>query len=555
MAKKNIEDNTSSEIFVNNSRNNWIISVKWEIKQKLEKIDSFYLKVINLEKIDGFEWFIKHRLDLIDILNDYFSWELVWEDDDFIEFFNKSMYWKLDEEKYFPKQIKKFNDLLLRKNLLLKKLIKITLESGVYDEFLNQEEISDFINILDSEVFHLFDKIFFKLQENIKKYKQNYLDKNWNLIYSWKLVYGGIWKNWFLSYKDFLSKDDLEKFSNFDFWILKQKYLRDYLKKFQEIFLSWTTDYDKWLELAEDEMQTWKNINWNIWIVWSMEDYGFTWVLIDPELEIFIKKPSIEYAKKASDLSQKFFWESYRMNETKYANVEPIMSSWVVSFKRVLWKNFHNDKSIQNKYWMYWYSIESRLKWSDWVLNDAKKVLWELKELDYLNYWKKDIEHTWQHEFGHNLFKSKNTFKYSEQSLLEEIKANLFNILFKYEKINKQNLDKEEIILEIEYILAENIRRFKNLNDSSLIKYILSAKLQIQKLFENEIVYWWDDWLIKINPSKNNLKLFYWDMKDFLYLTKEIYEKGDLEKEKIIIKEIEDKFDENLERIIKFLKK
>jgi hypothetical protein len=43
------------------------------------------------------------------------------------------------------------------------------------------------------------------------------------------------------------------------------------------------------------------------------------------------------------------------------------------------------------------------------------------------------------------------------------------------------------------------------------------------------------------------------DMKDFLYITKNIYEKNDDDKEKMIINEINSNFEENLLKIKKLL--
>jgi hypothetical protein len=47
--------------------------------------------------------------------------------------------------------------------------------------------------------------------------------------------------------------------------------------------------------------------------------------------------------------------------------------------------------------------------------------------------------------------------------LLEENKANLFYFLFKYENIKDNDFSDENIILDIEHIITENVRRFKNL--------------------------------------------------------------------------------------------
>ncbi len=519
-----------------------------------KQVDNIFInlwKIEEFENVKDFDWFIEHRNKLIHILNSLFDHELVWETDDFIDFFNKWMSWKLDENIYTKEKINKFNNLLLNKNLLLKKITLITLENWIYDEFLSENEVCDYINILKSGIFDLFDKIYFKIKDSIDLFKNQFIDENWNNTYTWKLSYWWLTKDWIVGFNYFADKSDLEKFWQFDFSIIKQEALRKYLIKFQELFISWITNYDEWIKLADFEMDTWNDINSNIWIVWSMEEYWLTWILIDPELEFFIKKPTLEYANKASDLSLTYFNDSYNMEDTKYSNVEPLMSAWVVSFKRVLWKNFHNDKKIQDKYWMYWYSIESRLKWNSSVLKDSEKVLWKLQYLTSEKSWKHDVIHTWQHEFWHNLFKSDNTAK----SLLEENKANLFFYLFKYENIKTLELSDEEIILDIEFIITENIRRFKNLGDDSLFEYILSAKLQLQKLFDNNLISWNKDWLISIKPDEINMKKYLEDMKDFLYITKDIYKNNDKNKENMIINEINSSFEENLLKIKQLLSK
>ncbi len=520
-------------------------------KKQVDNIFIILWKIEEFENIENFDWFIEHRNKLIHILNSLFEHELVWETDDFIDFFNKWMSWKLDENIYTKEKINQFNNLLLKKNLFLKKMTLVTLRNWVYDEFLSEKEVSDYINILNSGILDLFDKIYFKLKDSINLFKNQFIDENWNNTYAWKLSYWWLTKDWIVGFNYFVDKIDLEKFWEFDFSIIKEESLKKYLIKFQELFISWTINYDEWIKLADFEMETWNDINSNIWIVWSMEEYWLTWILIDPELEFFIKKPTLEYANRASDLSLTYFNDSYNMEDTKYSNVEPLMSGWVVSFKRVLWKNFHNDKKIQEDYWMYWYTIESRLKWNSSALKDSEKVLWRLKYLTSKNYWEHDVIHTWQHEFWHNLFKSDNTSK----SLLEENKANLFYYLFKYENSKVINLSDEEIILDVEFIITENIRRFKNLWDDSLFEYILSAKLQLQKLFDNNLIVWNKDWLILIKSDEINMKKYLEEMKNFLYITKEIYKNNDKNKEKMIINEINSSFEENLLKIKQLLSK
>jgi hypothetical protein len=61
--------------------------------------------------------------------------------------------------------------------------------------------------------------------------------------------------------------------------------------------------------------------------------------------------------------------------------------------------------------------------------------------------------------------------------------------------------------------------------------------------------------LISIKPDEINMKKYLEDMKDFLYITKEIYKNNDKNKENMVINEINSSFEENLLKIKQLLSK
>ena len=528
----------------------FVNETKWWVDTIKNRKNVLFSDLENLEKFSDFDWYVEHRQILLEKLNKFFEPELEGETDDFKHYFGKSSSWKFSLDLYSKNTIEKFNRLLVKKNLLLKELTLKTLENWNYNNYLSEEELHDLQIILKSKIFDNFDRIYFKLEENISKYKKNYEDENWKLNYEGELVYWWVWKDWFIPYKSLL-----KNIEEFDFSEIKQDYLREYFQKFQEIFLSWTTSYDKWLELAQLEMKSWEDIDSKIWIVGSMEDYDFAKVLIDPELEIFIKKPLKEYAEKSSELSFKYFWDKYKMVKTKYSNVDSFSSSWVVSFKQVLWKNFHNDSKITSEFWKYWYSIDSRMKENSHKINKIEKIFWRKLIISNDEFSNSSITHTWQHEFWHNLFKNDDNVEYTKSSLLEENKANLFSLLYTYDNIIDRELSSDEIQKNIEYLFWDEVRRFENLDSPDMYQYILSAKLQIQKMFDNEVISWGDDWFIKISTDEESFKNFYEDMKYILFIINDIYISSNIEVEEGMIKDIEENFEENLQKIVDLLRK
>ena len=84
-------------------------------------------------------------------------------------------------------------------------------------------------------------------------------------------------------------------------------------------------------------------------------------------------------------------------------------------------------------------------------------------------------------------------------------------------------------------------------------QYVFSAKLQFNKMFELWLIYWNDSWKISINYNKEKFKQFLESMKDFLFITKEIYENEDKDREMQIIQEIEDNFQDNYSKIHKII--
>ena len=526
----------------------FVNETKWGIDTIKNRKNVLFSDLENLESFSDFDWYVEHRQELLKKLNKFFEPELEGESDEYKFYFNNWMWSSLDIDKYSKSELDNFNRLLIKKALLQKELTLEVLKNWNYNEFLTKEEIEDFILILDLKITETSDRLYIWFKENNVKYRKKYYD--WNeLKFTGETTYAWVWEEGFVPYNSFLSKSFLEKIKNIDFDNLNNKFLKEYFTKYRELLVSWDMNYDNWLELWDMEMQTWANKDSRIWIIWTMESYWLQKVTYDPEFEIFFKNPSDKLEKLSSDLSEKYFGESYKMFDTKYSNVEPFISSGVTSLKMILWKNFHNDLSLQEKFWVYLYLINSRMDKNEQKIISFWKVFDKGNSVskDELTKYKTDF--VWQHEFWHNLFKG-NWYK----SNLEENKANLFSLLFKYDSYLERDLDQKDLETIINNLLISELRRFID-KEKKFNEYIFSTKVQFNKMFDLWLIYWNESWKIAINYDKELLKKTLEEMKEFLFLTKEIYESKDKDREMQIITEIEDNFQKNYEKILELLSK
>ena len=526
----------------------FVNETKWWVDTIKNRKNILFSDLENLENFSDFDWYVEHRQILLEKLNKFFEPELEGETDEYKFYFNNWMWSSLDIDKYSKPELDKFNRLLIKKALLLKELTLEALKNWNYSEFITEDEIEDFILILDLKITETYDRLHLKFDKNNNKYRKDYYDWN-NLTFTWDLTYGWVWEDGFVPYNQFLNTNFLEKIKKIDFNNLNSKFLKEYFIKYRDLLVSWDMNYDNWLELWKMEMQTWADKDSKIWIIWSMESYWLQKVTIDPEFEIFFKNPSVKLEKFSSDLSEKYFGESYNMSDTKFANVEPFISSGTTSLKMILWKNFHNDLNLQEIFWVYLYVINSRMDKNEIQIKSFVNVFDWINTVSESELTKYKTEFVWQHEFWHNLFKG-NWYK----SNLEENKANLFSLLFKFDEYLNTDLNEKDLETLINNLLVSELRRFVN-KEKKFNEYVFSAKVQFNKMFDLWLIYWNESWKIAINYDKELFKKTLEEMKEFLFVTKEIYENKDKDREMKIITEIEDNFQETYLRILELFNK
>ena len=526
----------------------FVNETKWWVDTIKNRKNVLFSDLENLEKFSDFDWYVEHRQILLEKLNKFFEPELEGETDEYKFYFNNWMWSSLDIDKYSKPEIDKFNRLLIKKALLLKELTLEVLKNWNYSEFITEDEIEDFILILDLKITETYDRLHLKFDKNNNKYRKDYYDWN-NLTFTWDLTYGWVWEDGFVPYNQFLNTNFLEKIKKIDFNNLNSKFLKEYFIKYRDLLVSWDMNYDNWLELWKMEMQTWADKDSKIWIIWSMESYWLQKVTIDPEFEIFFKNPSEKLERLSSNLSEKYFGESYNMSDTKFANVEPFISSGTTSLKMILWKNFHNDLNLQEIFWVYLYVINSRMDKNEIQIKSFVNVFDWINTVSESELTKYKTEFVWQHEFWHNLFKG-NWYK----SNLEENKANLFSLLFKFDEYLNTDLNEKDLETLINNLLVSELRRFVN-KEKKFNEYVFSAKVQFNKMFDLWLIYWNESWKIAINYDKELFKKTLEEMKEFLFVTKEIYENKDKDREMKIITEIEDNFQETYLRILELFNK
>ena len=526
----------------------FVNETKWWVDTIKNRKNVLFSDLENLEKFSDFDWYVEHRQILLEKLNKFFEPELEGETDEYKFYFNNWMWSSLDIDKYSKPELDKFNRLLIKKALLLKELTLEVLKNWNYSEFITEDEIEDFILILDLKITETYDRLHLKFDKNNNKYRKDYYDWN-NLTFTWDLTYGWVWEDGFVPYNQFLNTNFLEKIKKIDFNNLNSKFLKEYFIKYRDLLVSWDMNYDNWLELWKMEMQTWADKDSKIWIIWSMESYWLQKVTIDPEFEIFFKNPSEKLERLSSNLSEKYFGESYNMSDTKFANVEPFISSGTTSLKMILWKNFHNDLNLQEIFWVYLYVINSRMDKNEIQIKSFVNVFDWINTVSESELTKYKTEFVWQHEFWHNLFKG-NWYK----SNLEENKANLFSLLFKFDEYLNTDLNEKDLETLINNLLVSELRRFVN-KEKKFNEYVFSAKVQFNKMFDLWLIYWNESWKIAINYDKELFKKTLEEMKEFLFVTKEIYENKDKDREMQIITEIEDNFQESYLRILELFNK
>jgi len=90
------------------------------------------------------------------------------------------------------------------------------------------------------------------------------------------------------------------------------KYFRKYFYKNLSKFLSsGIKSFDDWLKAEHVAINTWEDSNSKLSLNTPIETYQKENVLVDLELEVFLKEEANEDKESATNLSKKYFGEDY----------------------------------------------------------------------------------------------------------------------------------------------------------------------------------------------------------------------------------------------------
>lgn len=533
MPKKmeSVESTTSTNLQWEDFRLEWVKDKVGEIvhvknARILYKESNDFLR--NLESPKNLEEFISFREAINSQIDELFSWILVDETDNFKLSFSASdvnfLIW--DEVKE-----RKLEELILKKHNIYFYYLSEALRLGKLDLLFSKTDLNTLNNLIDSNIFGYMNELFLIWQTDLHVWKNNDIPERWeDLKYAWLVD----WE--FVPYKDLLSptmikKEYLANIENSDF----RKYFFKNLVKFLN---SWVRPFEDWLKAEHFAINTWEDSNSKLSLNTSIETYRKKNILVDLELEVFLKQEANEYKEKRTNLSKKYFGEDYDIWSIKFYVVEPILSSGDVWFSSVLWKSFPNHPKITEERGTFIYSIIARL-WEKTLVKAKSFIdaLW-VKDVNSESFKKNSIEHVAYHEYGHSLF-----IKWNKESQLEETKASLFYLLSIYE----QNLEKsfDEVWIEnfIKFMIVEAARKVKNKDVPEYIQYVIREKFSLNWMFKNWLIFWQENGNIWINPDKEAFSNFLEYSKDLLFVIKDVYTMDN-------IKEVETEILEELDKDI-----
>lgn len=479
-----------------------------EILFLLESIKEFISLLEAPSNIDEFIYFQNCINDEISFL---FASELEWETDDFKTAFSHS-----NQEHYkWKENTDKLSELLIKKHSIYNLYIYEALKLSMLDNVFSQNDKQTLMAISDSWIMHYFNKLFIEFKKSLEEPKhKNY--KNWAL----EKPQFGFLINWEIkSYRDAIPLNSI-RFSFFDqipSWDIKTYFL--WLKKLLE---SGNINYQDWTDLERKALDSWVDTESKLCIVAPIESYELKDILIDPEIAIFISVPDSTNASTWTNLSQKYFWESYWIENVNPFRTQQVISWWDSAINGCLGKNFPNDPSLRDEYGTLNFSVHSKL-WEKSLekLKPEYDLFW-LTNIDPEPYTKMDIEHVDFHEYGHNLFNG-----FSWNSFLEEAKADLFSILHIYDNFQNKRFTEKQIKQNLDHICTGIVSRVKHIKKDGWVKYVISEKISLRLLLNNNLIYFNDAWEIKYNINVESFWKYLSDMKDVLFMIWDIYGSND----------------------------
>lgn len=515
MSWTNILDNSNVSDSSSNDKlklENSFINI--DIKNILD-MDDFVKSLVIVNKYEEFSSF-KNQIN--NYISEKFSKYLEGKTDDYILAFNQSNVTKLlssdevikDELKYL---ITRKNELYI--DILLKAVILWKLDS-----ILTQNEKNDVKILLKSWVFTYFDDVYLNWTKSTyseKKIRADYQTSDWKLIYwgldDWKVV----WYNHFTNKKLFDS-------SNFN--QIHDENLKKYMMLFSTFIEWWITNYNLWVEAEHFELNSWKNKDSIFWLVTPIEDYNFSWVLVEPELILFLKNNNTNITNEDFiNLSTKYFNNSYWMDNMTLNFVETLIEWGESTFSGFIWKAFPNDNelakrdgnSIILKNTDMVNIVENSREWFE-------KFFWEGYKFDFDWLYSELLKEVTYHEYWHSIF-----VKWHPSSNLEEAKATLFYYLKVYDENNIEKYSREDILRVVEFTLMDSIRNLERINQEKSFKYVVLTKINLLYLFASELVKFNDDWKMIIDADSKKFDTFIWNMKDMLSNIENIYSKYSFE--------------------------
>lgn len=437
-------------------------------------------------------------------------------------------------------------ELLILKNKFYIEILKDIVLLWKLDVILTDEQQLDLINMIESWIFGFLDELY------LEWYKQLYDEKNAGII-SEKLAYGWVKDGKIVPLKDLLHRkieiDDSKLYQ------IQDEHIRAYLFYFSRFLKSWVTDYNAWVNAEIHEVKSWQDRTKIFWIVAPMEDYMYPWVLVEPELMIFLR--NLEKKVHFEDfywLSEQFFNERFWMDHMTLDFVENLLQTWDSAFSGFIWKAFPNDIELSHKEWNCIILKDTNMKN---VVTNAQKwmkaLLWEDFEINFDVIYNELIKEVTYHEFGHSLF-----VKWHGTSLLEEAKATLFYYLQLYKENKEKWYTPDEIKKVVEFTLMDSIRNLERMNESSAKKYVILTKMNLMYLFESGLVSWENE-VLKIDATdKAKFDMFLSALKDMLFTIQELYKLDDnslKQAETKILEKIERHVGENIKKMVEKLEK
>ncbi|MDD4151901.1 MAG: hypothetical protein PHR68_04770 [Candidatus Gracilibacteria bacterium] len=422
--------------------------------------------------------------------------------------------------------------LLVKKHEIFSLIFLVSIKEGKLDKIFSEDEKNTLSSLIESKIFKYFNELLISWQKSEEYFHEG---KNKKYIKLPNLSYSGLVDGKLTAYKDILSPDFVNgdklgdlKINEFD------KYFNNYFIKFIN---SGIIPFKKWLDAEHLSIDSWENKDSNLCFSVPIETYQRHNVLVDLELEVFMKNEDNEYKNLASSLSENYFDSDFDISNIKFFIVEPILSSGVVITKGILGKSFPNNPQITEERGTFIYSIKSRF--GEELLLKSKSLYekFGLKDVDEKMFAKNSIEHVAFHEYGHSLF-----IKGNRNTQLEETKASLFYDLYLYEKNKEKTFNQNEIAELLKFFFIEILRKLKNLGNSALNQYIIREKIILNLLLKNDLIFWNNDESIGFDPDSKKFTKFLEELKDLLFKIKEIYsdENGKDEESKILMNLEED---------------